>query len=272
LKAPSTFAILLAQENIWVCQTLLSVIQKCNEGATNNANAAIKRLDALDIGAQAARAWKESGETVVRIGAAAGAATGEGGMGGATAAPVTAAPSDMGGASAASGGEQGIQQLMEMRYFDDKDTPLPFDPEYPYAKHPSPEFKLMPIRMNMVMDQRQIPKLLVECANSSMPIEIRRIRILKTQGTVFDVASGGTSAASGVASVVREVGATGQTGAPLADTRHDVPVEIYGLIYIYQPPAREKMATGAAGENPAEAGAPATPAATPAAAPAANQP
>ena len=32
------------------------------------------------------------------------------------------------------------------------------------------------------MDQCRIPKLLVECANSNMPIEVRRVRILTVAG------------------------------------------------------------------------------------------
>ena len=44
----------------------------------------------------------------------------------------------------------------------------------------------------------------------------------------------------------------------------DVPVEIYGVIYIYNPPDREKLGTGAASaEKPAEAAAPAAPAQPP---------
>ena len=56
--------------------------------------------------------------------------------------------------------------------------PLPYDAESPYyVRHPFAEFKLMPIRMSLIMDQHRIPKLLVECANSNMPIEVRRVRI-----------------------------------------------------------------------------------------------
>ena len=43
-----------------------------------------------------------------------------------------------------------------------------------------------------------------------------------------------------------------------------MPVEIYGVIYIYNPPDREKLGTGAASaEKPAEAAAPAAPAQPP---------
>ena len=71
-------------------------------------------------------------------------------------------------------------QFLDYRYVDDKGQPLPAsDPEYPYVKQPFAEFKMMPIRMSLVMDERRLPKLLVECGNSNMPIEVRRVRVLK---------------------------------------------------------------------------------------------
>ena len=35
----------------------------------------------------------------------------------------------------------------------------------------------MPVYMKLVMDQKRLPRLLVECANSKMPIEVREVRI-----------------------------------------------------------------------------------------------
>ena len=89
-----------------------------------------------------------------------------------------------GGAAGATGGEEGRRRAMlEGRYVDDKGEPLLYESEYPYAKHPYAEFKMMPIRMDLVMDQRRLPRLLVECANSNMPIEVRRIRIATGTGS-----------------------------------------------------------------------------------------
>ncbi len=81
---------------------------------------------------------------------------------------------------------------------DDKGQPLPAsEPEYPYVKHPYAEFKMMPIRMSLVMDERRLPKLLVECGNSNMPIEVRRVRILKTQDQPVDLGAPATTAGAG---------------------------------------------------------------------------
>ena len=78
------------------------------------------------------------------------------------------------------------QTLFANRYVDDKGAALPYDPEYPHAKHPIIEFKMMPIFMSFVMDQRRLPTLLVECANSSMPIEVRGVRVLRRRFAPFD--------------------------------------------------------------------------------------
>ena len=51
--------------------------------------------------------------------------------------------------------------------------------------------------------------------------------------------------------------------APTEAGTHDVPVEIYGLISIYNPPNREKLGTGAASqEEPLDAAAAGVPDAT----------
>jgi hypothetical protein len=106
---------------------------------------------------------------------------------------------------------------------------------------------MMPVAMNLIMDQRQLPKLLVECANSNMPIEVKRVRILKSQSMPAP---------------------SGDPGFEISP--YDVPVEIYGVIYIYNPPDRAKLGTGAASqEKPADGTAPAAPGTPPAAAPAA---
>ena len=50
---------------------------------------------------------------------------------------------------------------------------------------------MMPIRMNLVMDQRRLPNLLVACVNSNMPIEVKRVRIVKGQGNTPNFHFGG---------------------------------------------------------------------------------
>jgi hypothetical protein len=293
-EAPSTLAVLLAQEDLWVNEALLRVIKNTNEGATGHATAPVKRIEALEIGKDAAKAWKGAEDAIFKAGQTAGQPGVPGGApgslssgpgGGNISGP--AAPSGLpgmapglpGGAVVSSeqmAAEQARRDLIEGRYVDDKDQPLAYEAAYPYAKHPYAEFKMMPIRMKLAMDQRRLPRLLVECANSNMPIEVRRIRIQKSAGEALDLAGAAAPAAApgpGPAFGKAHVGPMPgrkqprASGAVKSDNQeagqYDMPVEILGVIYIYNPPDREKLGTGAAAAGTPPAGAPAATPGTP---------
>jgi hypothetical protein len=264
---PSTLAVLMAQEDLWVYEALLRVISNANEGATGYATAAVKQIDALQIGKEAARAWRSAEETIFRAGQATDAAGGRGeaapSRGAAEAPPPTEGDEAAAGPSAE---EQSRQRLMEQRYVDDQGQPVPYTPEYPYAQHFA-EFKMMPIYMKLVIDQRRLSKLLVECANSNMPIEVRRVRILKSAGGALNLASQASDMGAGERGSAREASSRGSTRTPATGAGgsgdaaseetglFDMPVEIYGLIYIYNPPNREEPAADAAStEKTTEAG------------------
>jgi hypothetical protein len=316
-EAPSTLAVLLAQEDLWVYEALLQVIRNTNEGATNQANAAVKRIESLDIGRDAAAAWRDSEAAVISSKPGAGAMTGGpdaamgqpgmmpggGGMlpGGGGMMPggggMMPGAGGMGAGGAATGSADSA--LVGYRYVDNNWQPLAAtEAEYPYAKHPYAEFKMMPIRMSLIMDQRRLPRFLVECGNSNMPIEVRRVRILKTQVAPQDLASpaagaagggmlpGGMGAPGGLPT--RPAGGFGAGGGGLGglgggygqamgapgqeNTAYDIPVEIHAVIYIYLPPDFEKLGTGAAAAGPEAAPVAGTPAAAPPVAPPAAPP
>jgi hypothetical protein len=256
---PSTLEVVLAQEDLWVYEALLQVIKKTNATATTQANASIKRIDALEIGNASKAAWDATQSSVFHAGSAAGTGPNLPPSG----APMARPPSSMAAPGAAGNQQQSEKQILENRYIDEKGQRLPYVPEYPYAKHPFPEFKMMPIRMSLVMDQRRLPRLLVECANSSMPIEVKRIRILNNQESAAAPAAqptpmrppAGMDAAGGMGR--RMAPPPGRTpepfhganpGAPIAANStqeaagaFDATVEIYAVIYIYDPPSREKV-------------------------------
>ncbi len=256
LETPSTLAIILAQEDLWVYEALARVVRRTNEGATGSGNAAVKRINALEIGQNAVKAWKSAQGSIVSVGGPGAAATP-----GATATAAAAAPAPGGGAASE---ELNRRQLMAERYVDDKGKPLSYTPEYPYAKHPCNEFKRMPIHLDFVMDQRRLPKLLVECANSTMPIEVQHIRILKSAS---GAGAGSTTTGSAGQPSASTSSKSGDSGASLSSS-DDREVEICGVIYIYNPPDRAKLGTGSLAEKPADAAAPSAPATpAPAAAP-----
>lgn len=300
-RTPSTLEVVVAQEDLWVYEALLRVIQRANEGATTQAKAAVKQLNALEIGSEAAAAWKASENALFAPGQSSGAADagpgmpgagpgmppagGGGGMGMPPGGGGMGMPPAGGDASGGTASASADQQLFAYRYVDDKGQPLPSEPEYPYAKHPYAEFKMMPVRLSLVVDERSLPKLLVECANSSMPIEVRAVRLLKTTGEQLGL-GGGTGGAGGGRGPGMGPGmggmgmpmpnrggagiqpqrmpthggglGVGPQGAPVSETgQYDVPVEIHAVIYIYNPPDRAKLGTGAAaGQNPTDGAAP----------------
>ena len=278
-QTPSTLAIVLGQEDLWVCEAVLRVIQKCNENATKDkpSTAVVKRIEHLDIGQDAARAWLES-DRMGGLGGQRGSglpgqfgppgAMPAGGGGQPAATPPAGGPPLAPGMGPSMIGQVGSTggltdaQLLNFRYVDNKGVPLPYDAGRTYyVAHPFAEFKLMPIRLSVVMDQRWIPKLLVKCANSNMPIEVRRVRVATAEATT---AMGGTTGmpAPGIGSHAPSGGGQSEDVGPL-----DAPVEIQASIYIYNPPDRERLGKGAAASLPTNLGpspaAPANPSPTP---------
>jgi hypothetical protein len=152
--------------------------------------------------------------------------------------------------------------------------------------------------MRLIVDQRKLPKLLAECANSRLPVEVRQVRVNRQGGGGggggMDYGMpGGASMYAGMGGMsgMGGMGAPGDTpdsggyggdmpgvgammpgvggaemygaggygasgmgmgmgmGAGAAKDRvklsstsvHDVPVEIYGIIYIYNPVDKAKL-------------------------------
>ncbi len=180
-RAPTTIEVVMAEEDLSVYQTLLNVIKRVNAGASTQANAPIKRIIALDIGRDARSGWDEARQAVfVHSRTTLGGQQQQGGQQG----PLSRE-------------QQEEETLFANRYIDDKGDPLPYDPEYPHAKHPNIEFKMMPVFLSFVMDQRRLPTLLVECANSGMKIEVRGVRVLKEMVPPFDPGTGGGGGGGG---------------------------------------------------------------------------
>jgi len=226
---PTTEMVREAQEDLWVYEALVRIIKNTNQGATRHDNAVVKRIDALEIG-----------ENVLSLGSS---------------------PRNVG--LKLPGSRLVEHSTKPSRYVDEKGLPLQRRNAPPYYNHPFAEFKMMPIRLRVLIDQKQIPKLLVECANSKMPIEIRRVRMRPGKGSLFSVNDSYgvtlTRQLLGASPLLREA----KQGKDL----DDVDVELSGVICIYNPPNRETLGTGTAAAG--SAGTPpaaTTPAATPPAA------
>jgi hypothetical protein len=317
---PSTIQIMLAQEDLWVYEALLNVIHNTNNSAkdgdknyvapASHKDAPIKEIKALEIGNEAAESWAACENAVFNFSgdSSGGTATGDP----RSAATAAGGPSRLGGnrqptylgpSTSSSGGTGGTtSSLLAGRYVDDNGKPLA-DPK----QQPNQEFRMIPINMRVVMEQKAIPRLLVECANSNMRIDVRSVRILKETPPAFDVnASSSTGGSETPGAVVAPMpagdpragglrGRGGFVGGGMGRAQHaigqqdpnggngndedsadptapPVPVEIQGIIYIYNPPSPQATngqgtaATGAAPATPAPAAGavpPAAPTSTP---------
>jgi hypothetical protein len=287
---PSTLEVLLAQEDLWVYEALLRVIRNTNSTSADPDNyvkpashkmAAVKRIMAMQIGQDAVASWQASEESVIRLPAAARAGGGSGaGMappGGPAALHSGHAPAmGPGGPRAAAAGSARPGALAG-RYVDDQGKPLTDPTQQPYA-----EFRMMPINLRVVIEQNQIPKLLAECANSNMPIEVRKFRLLTAEFPAFEPEGGGAAAAgpatagggpkggghAGGPGVFHPraagggAGPRGKTETPTGEQEDEcinpmepaVPVEVQGIIYIYNPPDRQNLGKGTAGGAVAPSG------------------
>jgi hypothetical protein len=167
-----------------------------------------------------------------------GAAGGPGAIGGMP--PMM--PGMPGAGSAATGGVDEAQiraDLRDNRYLNASEEPLASNQAAPFA-----EFKRMPIIMKLIVDQRRIPEILVNCANGSMPIDVRHVRIAPdnaSSGGSQGAAAMGTvpGAASGGVSLGRS--ALGETSGYGSDA---IRISIYGIINIFNAPDPEVFGTG----------------------------
>ena len=304
---PTTTQVRLAQEDLWVYEALLRIIAKTNETATSQYNAAVKSIQSLEIGQRAAGAFAQSRVSGGRAGATGSVGAGATGGGGADEDMYGGAGEDMYGEAGAEGmganmaampgsgmeggsayggagrmvgstgsAEERIKsQLINFRYVDQNGMPLAATASPPFA-----EFKMMPVRMLLVVDQRRVANLLINCANSPMPVVVWQVGLNPGKGGTlnFGTAGGGMEDAYGGAfggglggmptggGMMPGVGgadmygeetggsAYGMGGAPMAQNRdqqttYDIPIEIQGIIYVFNPPDREKLGTGSAGEE-----------------------
>jgi hypothetical protein len=174
--------IAMAQEELWVYETLLKVIRNTNDVGSDPKHdprnykkppshkwARIKRILALDIGREAVDRWTACEKRLFILPADAGGAD------------ANSVASTVASRAAGRTGP-GVSPLVD-RYVDDMGKPVS-DSHQPYG-----EFSMMPINLKVVMEQKEIPRFLAECANSAMRIDIRRVRILVEEPQPADLAN-----------------------------------------------------------------------------------
>lgn len=167
----------------------------------------------------------------------------------------------------------------EGRYVDKNYMPLPAQRLRAAIRTDSPKpddaylrvAKRMPIRLGMVIDQRKLPALLAACANAPLTLEVRQVRLNPGSGSSSGTSGGSGSGYSGGNSSYSGSGFTGDSrggagfsgasssGSPSSSSSSGsgaessdrnlgsfaVQVEVYGIVYIYNPAADlEKLQVG----------------------------
>jgi hypothetical protein len=260
-KLPTTLEILYAQEDLWVLKALMNIIATTNSDASGLFNGTIKEIAAIKIGRDAAQ--------------------GSGTIGAAGTSNQTAFDASFlgGDDKETADGSLGMMGMggrrpdpAHNRYVDNDYRSVNAgdlrDAVTADAKSKEAAYlvvaKRMPIRMSLVMDTRRIHQLITVCGNSSLMVEVRQVRINTGEGAGGLAAMGGGSAMDmmGVEVEVAEAdessgfealggsseSTVGTAAGALAGMEieeekpvYEMPVEIYGMIYIYNPVDTERL-------------------------------
>jgi hypothetical protein len=216
---PSSAEVRRAQEDLWVYAALLTIIKNVND--EHQFTTPVREILKIEIGKPAAVAFEADQGPLHIIHLAA-----------AESPPPTSAPPPPAEAAAEKAADEG-------RYVDENGKQL--GP----GLSENAEFKRMPVFLRIKIDQREILRFLVECANSPLPVEVRQLRINPSKSS-----SNSPSSPTG-----------GPKAAASEGASYDVPLELHGIIYIYNKPNTAKLG----GAN--ATGGPPAPGTTPAAAP-----
>lgn len=198
---PRPLQVRYAQEDYWVYRSVLETIAGLNAsvGAQHQRNAVVKRIDELHLAQVAISAPPPNLEQFVDK------------------TLVFEAPNK----PKPPGTNADDKELKDGRYVN-----LEFLPISDPAQSPVKEYRLLPVRLMLTMDQRKLPDLLAACANSWLPLEVYHVRVIETGGhkqvrRPTQSGSGGSSAAA----------AGGIDLHPF-----DGKVEIRGVVYLFNTP------------------------------------
>jgi hypothetical protein len=240
-NVPTTHQVMYVQEDLWVLEAVFDVIKRTNGDADANDLAPIKTVDHILLGQDAGSVGEMS--SLDAVGSASAGS-------GRSAADMMKAMSEA--MSGGSGGGKKEEKAAEsddpahMRYVD-KDFQLIESEEFHKdlgATSPDKAYlqvaKRIPVRLGFQMKETAILDLLSECANSDPPIEVRQVRINRHSADTGPSMMGGGGA--GMDPMAGAMGAGAPAGGAAAadeveqDTASDViGVEIYGVVYIYNP-------------------------------------
>ncbi|MGB7329208.1 MAG: hypothetical protein WBD31_30280 [Rubripirellula sp.] len=260
---PSTLEVYYSQENLWVLKQLLQIVAKVNGDATQPYQAQIHEISKIAIG----RSVKAGAGTISKPGANASMGMGMGmGMD-------DMGMDDMDMMGMEMGMEMGMGMGMEMegdgvdpaenRYVDVAGEKIDAASLRSALTTDRPDnvalavAKRVPVMMSLKMNQRAVPELLAVCGSVPLMVHVNQVRILPANASATSGGGGMEEMGMGMDSGMgMEMGMDSGMGmgmgmggmgggaptAPVAEFPLDMTVEIYGLIFIYNPPDPAKLA------------------------------
>jgi hypothetical protein len=248
---PSTLEICYTQEDLWVLDGVLQVIKRTNGDARENFQAPIKQIDWIRLGKAArADAGDVLGAQALLAGPiGAGDPYGGGGMPG-------------GVPYGAVGGAPVRPDPAEGRYVDSDYKPVPASRLRSAMKSSAPAdalfavAKRIPVQFRVQMDPTKIPSLVSECGNNPLLIEVKQVRVNGKESAAGASSGGFAMGAGGGGGFEGDSGGGGGESAPVATESYDtgnafnagagsktgdVPVEVYGIVYLFNPVDIEKL-------------------------------
>jgi hypothetical protein len=138
--------------------------------------------------------------------------------------------SGRGGADDAASGDAA---LLAVRYLDNDEKPIAAPDPAAGASAFGTEYKRLPVRMVLQMDQRWLPHLISECANAPLQVEVKEVRINPSEngGSGGGYGRGGREGGGYGSMASQEGDQMGPEAEP--NIRH---VIIQGIIYIFNEP------------------------------------
>lgn len=267
-RPPSTDQVLLAQQELWVYGQFCDIIREFNEGATGYHDAAVALVDRLAVGypaAEDAPGGRDSGRIFVP---APPRPTGpDRDRGSEPAGQFDFTPSLPPDAAGMAGepavGRQGFQRPAHGRFGDGREgADRPPQDQWNWAfvdfagqplfieelaTAPGVDMvRLMPFILRVVMDQRQLDRLLVKLAEWPIPVDVRQVRI--NPGSESGSGGGGRRRSDdpfGPGPYGSGGPSTGQPGEAASPRRYDVVVELRGTVALATPPGSSDSATPA---------------------------
>lgn len=265
---PNTLEVLYSQENLWILRQLMEIIANVNGDAGQRFQAKIHDINRIAIGSSvsttAGFVSKPTNEAAGMMGMDMSGMDMGAEMSGLEMGP----PEGMGGPMAVA------VDPGDNRYVDTTGKPLLASQLRSALASNSPTdafmavAKRIPVMMSFKMDQRAIPELIAKCGSARLMVEVRQVRILPLgKSSAAGYGAGGADYGGGIDSGGMDGGGYGSgidsggygggmdmgMGTPGGTATEQFPldldVEIYGIIYIYNPPLEEKLGIEAVTEE-----------------------